>query len=214
MKTKSSKKPFAFFKKRTFFPSLHPQYLKGTFLSQHQPSHCNFSCQLTSRFEIKKMMEEKKKSYLQPGSCHLGFNQYFGKGPSFTDTDCHSSPLRSIIRPETLMCCQQMTPLDLPVLLLHQCQNKSLYQPSSLGGTSFKGQSLIFWQVPVVSKSRSVGNGKTCPHGGTVPLHHRVLCPCHIPLYLCALASLCLSIPKSLCPCPTTRLGLRGSRRS
>lgn len=108
------------------------------------------------------------------------------------------------------MCCQQMTPLDLPVLLLHQCQNKSLHQLGSLGAlhlrarTSFFGRCLWSANHVVWAAVKPACMEAPCPCIS-------VLCPCHMPLHLYAP---CPSIPRSLCPCPTARLGFQGSRRS
>lgn len=108
------------------------------------------------------------------------------------------------------MCCQQMTPLDLPVLLLHQCQNKSLHQLGSLGAlhlrarTSFFGRCLWSANHVVWAAVKPACMEAPCPCIS-------VLCPCHMPLHLHAP---CPSIPRSLCPCPTARLGFQGSRRS
>lgn len=133
------------------------------------------------------MMRKKKKGpYLQPRSCHLGFNQYFGKGPSFTDTDCHSSPLRSVIRPETLMCCQQMTPLDLPVLLLHQCQNKSLHQLSSLRALHLRARTSFF--------GRCLWSANHVVWAAVKPACMAAPCPCITVSCACAIC-LCISTP-------------------
>lgn len=91
--------------------------------------------------------------YLQPRSCPLGFNQYFGKAPSFAAPDCHSSPSAQRYKPGD----SDVLPADATAgpacPLPDRCHNKSLRQPRPCGDTSFKGRSPRFGQVPVVSES-------------------------------------------------------------
>lgn len=84
------------------------------------------------------------------------------------------------------MCCQQMTPLDLPVLLLHQCQNKSLHQLSSLRALHLRARTSFF--------GRCLWSANHVVWAAVKPACMAAPCPCITVSCACAIC-LCISTP-------------------